>query len=105
MIVLDYLGMRLRLVGGIHRGGPFRVLDIEIAVPAWTVQPGLFVGMKADEAKRKLPGLRSGTDIRSVGRKALIYTFEIPNTPAGGKLLLVLNRDMVTQIILTSDLD
>jgi hypothetical protein len=105
MVVLDYPGMRLRLVGGIHRSSPFRVLDIEVAVPAWTVHPGLFVGMKADEAKRRLPGLRAGTDIRSVGRKALIYTFEVPNTPAGGKLLLVLNRDLVTQIILTSDLD
>ena len=106
MIVLDYPGIRFRLVGGVHRSGAFRVLEIEIATPIWTVTPGLYIGMHLEEAQRRLPSLKEGTDVRSLGEKVLIYTFNVPHTQAGGKLLLVLNRKkVVSQIILTSDLD
>jgi len=106
MIVLDYPGIRFRLVGGVHRSGAFRVLEIEIATPIWTVTPGLYIGMHLEDAQQRLPSLKEGTDVRSLGQKALIYMFDVPHTQAGGKLLLVLNRKkVVSQIILTSDLD
>jgi hypothetical protein len=105
MIVLDYHGIRFRLVGGVHRSGPFRVLEIEVADPIWTLTPGLYVGMGMKEAELRLPSLKEGRDVRAPGHKVLTYRFEVPRTQAGGQLLLVLNKQVISQIILTSDLD
>ena len=104
MISLEYSGLRLRLANGLYRRGPFRVLEIEIFDPIWTVTPSLHVGMEIEEAERRLPGLKRATDLKRFGRKVLVYPFGVPGTQAGGQLLLVLGRQKVVQIVVTSDL-
>jgi hypothetical protein len=105
MISLEYSGLKLRLANGLYRRGPFRVLEIEIFDPLWTVTPSLHVGMEIEEAERRLPGLKRATDLKRFGRKVLVYPFGVPGTQAGGQLLLVLGRQKVSQIVLTSDLN
>ena len=39
------------------------------------------------------------------GRKVLVCAFDVPGTEAGGQLLLVLGRQKVVQIVVTSDLN
>lgn len=104
MISLEYPGLRLRLANGAYRRGPFRVLEIEIFDPIWTVLPSLHVGMEIEEAERRLPGLKRASDSHRFGRKVLVCAFDVPGTQAGGQLLLLLGRQKVVQIVLTSDL-
>ena len=105
MISLEYPGLRLRLANGTYRRGPFRVLEIEIFDPIWTVAPSLHVGMEIEEAERRLPGLKRASDMKRFGRKVLVCAFDVPGTQAGGQLLLLVGRQKVVQIVLTSDLN
>lgn len=105
MVVMEYPGLRIRLVGGVHHRGPFRVLEIEASEPLWTSTPGLYVGMPIEEAMRRLPRLKKGTNAMRPGQKLLIYAFPVAGTQAGGQLLLQVDLKKVVQITLTSDLD
>lgn len=105
MTALEYPGMRLLLVNGMRRRGPFRVIDIDISQAVWTVTPGLHVGMDAKEAQRRLPGLKKITDVRRPGQKLLGYSFDVANTPVGGRLFLRLEKGKVSQITITSDVE
>jgi hypothetical protein len=105
MIVMEYPGLRLRLVNGFARKGPFRVLEIEASSSKWVITPGVAVGMTADQARRHLPDLSVSDDANRPGKKVLVYSFEVAGTQAGGWLFLRVDENKISLVTLTSDRD
>lgn len=104
MIELHYPGLTL-LLADMGRQGEFRVLEIQITKPHWVVVPGLTIGQTAEAAQQAFPDLVRSDDPNRPGKEQLHCNFPFSALPEAGYLHLDLDQNLVTRIVITSDLD
>jgi len=104
MIEMQYKGMSLFLAD-LGKPGQYKVLEIVITKPSWSIGPGFRVGQSREEAMQRSAELQLIQDSNRRGKTMLIAQVTPEIFKDGAYIHLLLDGSKVVKIELTSDVD